>query len=132
MCEPNLEEIPGYTDESSVFYQNPEEWLMINDVKRDYPDYVIMFDVLTEVCIIILTLNFKDPLPSFCPSPSFPYPSPPLKPLKTHFKVGNNDHVFLFVTDELFIYCNASYYNNFFYLHSDSPPPICYWENIFV
>ncbi|PIK52104.1 putative GPI mannosyltransferase 3 [Apostichopus japonicus] len=48
MCEPNLEEIPGYIDESSVFYQNPEEWLMINDVKRDYSDYVIMFDVLTE------------------------------------------------------------------------------------
>lgn len=76
MCEPNLEEIPGYTDESSVFYQNPEEWLMINDVTRDYPDYVIMFDVLTEVCIIILTLKFMTPLllAPLLPAPILPAP----------------------------------------------------------
>ena len=46
-CEPNLMLKSNYKDETNIFYENPEKWLMSQPIHRISPDYVIHFDNLS-------------------------------------------------------------------------------------
>ena len=48
-CEPNLSNIPDYTDEADVFYANPPKWLNTRYGHRpdqELPTHLVMFEVL--------------------------------------------------------------------------------------
>ncbi|ELU03730.1 hypothetical protein CAPTEDRAFT_107850 [Capitella teleta] len=45
-CEPNLDLVANYTDESDVFYEDPVAWLNKTYATSSLPSHIVMFDVL--------------------------------------------------------------------------------------
>ena len=56
-CEPNLHNDPDYEEEAEVFYDNPGRWLQREyGGKTQQPDYVVFFDVLEQVGLVVQCL----------------------------------------------------------------------------
>ncbi|XP_012276718.1 GPI mannosyltransferase 3 [Orussus abietinus] len=56
-CEPNLNSLQNYTDETSIFFEEPMDWLnrnYIDDKDATLPTYIIMFDDLVSKIIPFL------------------------------------------------------------------------------